>query len=483
MKKRGGYTLSDFLRITTPLVNKNQNVQPKPGPDPTGAFSIQNTTRVVQTHNQSELLKQNNGLREESDTPTLLLNLLKDPGVTVSYLKNVFMLEELYKLLPANNKTVTKEIESVFDLLLIKPEGLSQEMKNQENASTAFKGELFDFLRELSQNNRIKPETQVAIAQFLRALYSTRNKRDILDSVANNLRFLRGELSSSRVLTEKLDSLILQYMSKDAQDNFPQLKAQTLELIKDVEDSILFSPKLAKIVSILTYNLSRYNTNPDYVMEAAFRLRQYLDNQERIRFGELFEPYMTQMLENGGSQGRSPASEEDSKVVSMLVELISRQIESGKTSASESAKLESILHSLLSSPCNFTPLLHFVLPLQYNDMRAFAEVWINPDSDEKDMPEEAEGGGIHILMVIDVPNTGRFEAEFYVYETTIDFLLFCPGGCEKEYVEMTKDIPRLLSGSGYHLGKTRVAALEKTRSLMEVFKTLPYRRVGVDVKI
>lgn len=475
--------MSDFLRVTTPLVNKNQSVQPKPGMDPTGEFSLQNTNRVVQTHNQSELLKQNNGLRQENDAPTLLLNLLKDPGVTVSYLKNVFMLEELYKLLPANNKTVTKEIESVLDLLLIKPEGLPQEMKNQENASTALKGEFFDFLREVSQNNRGKQETQIAIARFLRALYSTGNKQDILDSVANNLGFLRGELSASQVLSNKLDALILQYMSKDAQNNFPELKAQTMELIKDVEDSILFSPKLAKILSILTYNLSRYNTNSDHVTEAAFRLRHHLTNLERIRFGELFEPYLTKMLEDGGIQSHVSESDEGSTVISVLVELISRQIESSKSSVSESAKLESILHSLLSSPCNFTPLLHFILPLQYDDMKAFAEVWINPESDEKDMPEEADGSGMHILMVIDVENTGRFEAEFYVYKSTIDFVLLCPSGCEKEYAEMMKDMPVLLSGTEYHVGKTRVAVLKETRSLMDVFKSLPYRRVGVDVKI
>lgn len=475
--------MSDFLRITTPLVNKNQNVQPKPGVEPAGSFSIQNPTKVVQTHNQSELLKQNNGLREGNDSPTLLLNLLKDPSVTVSYLKNIFMLEELYKLLPANNKTVTKEIESIFDLLLIRPNGLPQEMKNQENASTAFKGEIFDFLRTVSENNRMKPEAQVAIAKFLRALYSVGSQRDILDSVANNLTFLRSELSASRVLSEKLDKLIAGFNSKDAENIFPELKAQTLGLIKEIEDSILFTPKMAKILSIITYNLSRFNTNPDYLLESAMRLRHYLTSQERQQFSSLFDEYIAQLKENGGFSIRSAGMEEDSKVISLLVELISRQAETGKANLSDSLKLESMLHSLLSSPCNFTPLLHFILPVQYNETRAFAEVWINPESDEKDLPEEAGGKGMHILMVIDVSSVGRFEAEFFVYKSTIDFLLFCPKGCESGYEEMMKEVPKLLYGTEYHIGKTRVATLEKTRSLMDVFKSLPYRRVGVDVKV
>lgn len=47
-------------------------------------------------------------------------------------------------------------------------------------------------------------------------------------------------------------------------------------------------------------------------------------------------------------------------------------------------KVEKIIHSLLSSPCNFTPLLHFVLPVQYQDLHSFAEIWINPNGGEDD---------------------------------------------------------------------------------------------------
>ena len=137
--------MSDFLKITTPLVNKNQAVTPKPGTEAVGVLNLANTTKVLQTHNQSEILKQNNGLFEDG-TPTLLLNLLKDPGVTATYLQNIGMLEELYKLLPANNKTVTSEIENVFDTLLLQPDALAGEMKNQENASTSFKGVCKPFL-------------------------------------------------------------------------------------------------------------------------------------------------------------------------------------------------------------------------------------------------------------------------------------------------------------------------------------------------
>lgn len=489
--------MSDFLRITTPLVNKNQAVAPKPGIESAGVLNVASATKVLQTHNQSEILKQNNGLLEEG-TPTLLLNLLKDPGVTATYLQNIGMLEELYKLLPANNKTVTAEIENVFDALLLSPDGLAGEMKSQENASTAFKGQLFDFLRDVSAQNAENPEAQTAIARFLRAVYSTGSQRDILDSVANNLTFLRSELSGNSAFIKQLDALIEGFVSENANANFPQLKAETLAFVKQMENSVFYDPKLAKTLSILTYNLSRFNANPDYVTETAFRLRQYLTTAQRQEFLELLDAYLSKRsLQTANSatlpegldgsallaQNAASLQEKGSAVMDQLVDMITKQTSSGKMSVADSLKMEGMLHSLLSSPCNFTPLLHFILPVQYEDMRSFAEVWINPESDETDMPEGAGSGGMHILMVIDVDTVGRFEAEFYVYNNTVDLNLYCPKGSEAGYENMMKGIPKLFYGTDYHLGKTQVAPFEKTRSLMEVFKSLPYRRVGVDVKI
>ncbi len=475
--------MPEFLRVTTPLINKNQALQQKPGVDPTGAFSVQNTANVIQTHNQTELLKQNNGL-PENEAPTLLLDLLKDPTVTVSYLKNIFMLEELFKLLPANNKTMSEEIESIFEVLLIKPENLVEEMLNQERRSTAFKGELFDFLRTISEKEHDRSEVQQSIARLLRSINSMGNQKDILESVANNLSFLKQGLRGSKLFGKKLDGLIAGFRSDNAKAEFQRLKSDTIGLIKEIEDSILYTSKLGKTLSILTYNLSRFNTNTDFAAEAAYRFRQLLSPEDRKVFNQLFEEYVVALERAGGLNfiNVGDVAGQDRDVMSMLIKLIYRQSSNEELSAADSAKIEKMLHSLLSSPCNFTPLLHFILPLQQEDTRAFAEMWINPECDERDLPEGVTKG-LHLLMVIDIDGVGRFETEFYVYNSTIDFHLYCPKGCEEGFDGVLSALPKVIYGTGYHLGNTKVSTLASSRSLMEVFKSLPYRRVGVDVKI
>lgn len=80
--------MSDILRVTTPILPQNTPIQPNANAEAAGMFNILDPTKVIRTHNQSELLQQNTGLLN-GDTPTVLMNLLKDPAVAISYLKTI----------------------------------------------------------------------------------------------------------------------------------------------------------------------------------------------------------------------------------------------------------------------------------------------------------------------------------------------------------------------------------------------------------
>lgn len=468
--------MADLLKVTTPLINKNQPVQPRPGVDPTASFDLPQTSRIYQAQNRGELLKQNNSMFREGDAPALLLNLLKDPSVTVSYLKNITLLEEIFKLVPANNQAFTQEIEQAFENLLMQGDDIAAEIQRQGSDSTIFHGEIFDFLRDLVNENPQQPETLTAVAGMLKAMNNLLRKDDIIDAVRNSLRFIRDSVSSSQRLTAQMDDLLERFSREDAGRNFPELKRETLDLFKQLEESVLFSPKIAKNISISVYNLSRYNDSYETFQESAFYLRQRLGLSQRQRFARLSDDFIRSL------SSRPSTGADKSKVMDALIKILGQQSKQELDGAAEMGRTEKIIHSLLSSPCNFTPLLHFVIPVMNQDMKAFAEIWVNPDSDEKDMPEGA-GRGRHLLLVIDVEAVGRFEAELFVHGKTIDFSLFCPPGYEGPYEQMMKGTPRLMAELGYRPGELRLETLEHSRSLMEVFKSLPYRRVGMDVKV
>ena len=85
--------------------------------------------------------------------------------------------------------------------------------------------------------------------------------------------------------------------------------------------------------------------------------------------------------------------------------------------------------------------------------------------------------------LFDVESIGRFELELFVREKVIDFALYCPPAYTKVYSEIRDNLRSCAGQTGYRFGEIRVDRLDRPRSLMDVFKSLPYKRTGVDVKI
>ena len=468
--------MADILKITAPLINKN-TIQPnKQSTDPTVPFNLQDITKVIKSNPQSELLGQNNKLLQKDEGASILMNLLKDPAVTVQFLKNIFMLQEIISLLPVNNSTVTQEIQQLFNALLINPDQIVEEMLRQEYASTVFKGDLFDFLRKLiSEKPQLKSSEE--LTNLLKSINGILAKQDVLDSVANSLQFLSESLAPSKSLAESLQQLSLKFRQEDAIGQFSTLKQETLELLKEVENSILFSPKLAKIVPIVIYNLSRFQDNPDFLGESLADIMMFINGAEqKMQFRQLVADYIATFGENHKNADHS-------HIMNTIADIIGRQNEDVSSIMLGGEKIEKIIHSLLSSPCNFTPLLHFVIPVEYMNIKSFAEFWIDPNDTYSAQQGAETDQNIHMLIVFDISGIGEFEAELWAQGEKIQFSLFCPAQYLSEFSALSSKLSQITQNSSYKFERITIEKLERQRSLMDVFKTLPYKRTGVDVKI
>lgn len=467
------------MRVTTPLVNKSQAVEQKPNVDFQGPIPIQDTTRVPQPSAQSELLSQNNGMLQQEETSALLLNLLKDPSVTVNFLKSISSMEAVIKLLEVNNSPFTKEIEQMFGELLVPADDIAAEMGRQEHASTYFKGDLFDLMRDAIRQNPEQGELRESTVSFLKAITLFHTRREALGSVANSLEYLAKTLSASKGLSGKLLDLAARYRADNAPRQFTSIRQDTLSLFKEVEESILFTDDTEKVLRMAIYNLSRYNDNGTFLQESVSKmLLQLRGDKARETFLSALQEFLEQekLPENQRAQNRT--------ALGVLTNILERQLSDEELMASSADKMEKIIHSLLSSPCNFTPLLHYVIPVQYEDIQSFAEIWINPNGGEDDRDRVTSGEQvIHMLLAFDVESIGRFELELFVRDKVIDFSLYCPPAYAKIYDEVKSDLRACTGNTGYRFGEINVDRLDRPRSLMDVFKSLPYKRTGVDVTI
>lgn len=492
--------MSDILRVTTPLVNKTQVIDTRRSVENLTQFNLPDVTKVTRARPDNELQMQNNVLTGEEKTTALLMDLIKDPSVTVAYLRNISLLQEVFSLLPAANKAVTEEIREMFTALLLTPEELTDELRRQEEGSSQFKGELFDIIRDIieqqasSARKALKggdessgPELMKyaslrrTVADLLKALSGYTSREDVLDGLANNLEYLSKSLAPSRALSEELLLLSARFRRDDAPARFESLKKEVIALLAKVDESILLSPKIRKMASLTIYNLSRLGGDIDFLESALGRLFDYVpENELRERIlGLVMEFVEREPIEKGTEEaaGRS-------KVLHKLISIIDRQSEDAEILRGTGDRLEKIVQSLLSSPCNFTPLLHYILPMEHMGTRSFMELWINPNGEE-DAPERAavKGETYHLFAVFDIGDLGRFNMELYVRDKTVDFFLYCPPAFTKSFAGTGREIGKALNAFGYQFGDVRITDLERERSLMEVFRSLPYKRTGVDVKI
>ena len=464
--------MADILRITTPINDRNMISPNRPVTDPSVPFQLSDITKVIKPDAQTELTQQRNDFIERDTSATILMNLLKDPSVTVGYLKNIDSLQQIIKLLPVNNRSFTTEIEQLFNQLLISPEDIVSELLNQEAISSTFKGDLFDFLRQqLAQSG--KPEMIFGITNLLKSLNALESREMILNSVANNLTFLANSLSASAKLSDKLFELAGKFREENAAENFISLKGETLSLLEEVKNSILYTPKLQKTVPMIIYNLSRFNDNPSYLKEATGSLFTVLDgNENRQMLSELLTKYVQESGEG-----------KNSKVMDIIAQIIGKESENADINTLGGEHIEKIIYSLLSSPCNYTPLLHYIVPVQFEDMKSFAEIWIDPNAESTDNKGRTVNDCIHILMVFDIEGIGRFEAELAASGKDLMAKVFCPTAYVAAFSGLGKAVREQIASTGYRLLDLSVDKLNKQRSLMEVFKTLPHRRTGVDVTI
>lgn len=464
--------MADMLRVTSPVISKGVAQPDKAPRDSSVPFDLQEIQNIAKAP-AGHVLSQHSVIQNEAGAATLM-NLLKDPAVTISYLKNIYMLEEIINLLPVNNKAVTKEIRQLFDSLLIDPGNIVEELKDQENASTMFKGPLFDYLRNLLEERpQLRPET----ASLLKALNGSVARQDVLDSVGNSLDFLSEQLAGSRTLASTFAELAGKIRTVEGHDVFENVKAEILQALEELESSILHSPHTARVIPNILYNLSRYQDNDSFLQEALLSILVHVHGREEK---DILKNLVREYLE----EFRTPEHQENrSRIMDTLARIIEKQDRETPMNSLNGEKIEKIITSLLSSPCNYTPLLHFVIPVDYQGMKAFSELWIDP-KDEKSGESQGDGEErIHVLISFDIPGFGQMEAEFKVVNREISFLLFCPENYQTVFDGLMPEFRKIIESHGYRVVSVESRQMDHVRSLMDVFENLPYKRTGIDVKV
>jgi len=362
--------MADSLKVSPTMIK--QPAVSRHQADPQIPFQIKDVSKVNNLNVSKQTSSQNQTLLN-SDGPKLLMDLLKNPENSTHFLHSLYLLQEISQLVPLDNTVLNVELEKLFNSIFLKSDHVLSELLNQSKQSSLLKGELFDWIRKTLI---LHPEYEQKFIQLLKSMNHMKSKESFRQSLINQTLYLKNEFKNTKQI-----QFVEDYLSK-LEDN-TELSKAFIEMVNELEKSIVYRPEIKRNIGIMQYNLSRYlmESNLDDLLE-------YFKDCLKVEFNhfhQLLNDYINQPLSE-----YNPTS-----VIEKITQVLELEVSHSTLLGLTHDKIESIVISLLSSPSHFVPLLHFVLPMQSEILQAYSEVWIDVKNDHNQDSN-------HVLCAIEI---------------------------------------------------------------------------------
>ncbi len=254
--------MSDILRVTAPINHNdyNQNAQTMKPQTPEQVFELGNVDYVNKPNARDEQMAEQN-LKDQAGgmgLPKLQTAISKDPALASALLKGILSTDAMSALKASANSELLDKVTEFASEILLAPDEVSGDLIRQQDEATMFSGELWTALKDMIAGLADSPEKNeisAAVLDFLKAASSAAARDDIVKSISSSLRFLAGETAQSREIMD----LLLQTADKLNADNFSSVKYDVQALVNYLEKSLLLSDRTQNLLSLITYNLSRFN--------------------------------------------------------------------------------------------------------------------------------------------------------------------------------------------------------------------------------
>lgn len=441
--------MADSLKVSPTMIK--QPAVSRHQADPQVPFQIKDVSKVNNLNVSKQTSSQNQTLLN-SDGPKILMDLLKNPENSTHFLHSLYLLQEISQLVPIDNTVLSIELEKLFNSIFLKSDHVLSELLNQSKQSSLLKGELFDWIRNTLL---LHPEYEQKFIQLLKTMNHMKSKESYRQSLINQTLYLKNEFQNTKQITT-----IEAYLSK-LEDN-TELSKSFIEMVYELEKSVVYQLEIKRNIGIMQYNLSRYlmESNIDELLEF------FKDSlkEEFNHFNHLLNDYIKEPL-----NAYNPSS-----VIEKITQVLELEVSHSSILGLTHEKIESIVISLLSSPSHFVPLLHFVLPMQSELLQAYSELWIDVKKDD--------GQNLnHVLCAIEIEQFGHFEIELWQVNDRIKCDVYCPTELLELFKPVVNNLSKRIFESSYKLDQVNIKSLSQARSLLDVFTHLGELQNGINV--
>lgn len=420
------------------------------------------------------------------------------------YNNSPYMCKEYFNLLMSqiSSGTLRESLKNSFTRLykalfnkqdVNRPNDIKQEanITTSHNASTPKEESLDNYTTNLSQN---QPLTGNLTDKNLNKMGSESDIQHIAEStsedfVENNEEFEEETLTGYRkFLFDSMSEKSFMPLLKHSGYNIEQLlaaygrgKFSGMETLQNLVKGLFVHDETGEQFEAFLADFAKVNT----VQEAIDKLNELLRSMPDIPIRERLYGAFVDVIEQMALRNELPqhgVRPPVSSTLDSLTEFIQENINHPALKSLDSFNATNLLQSLLNAPGVFTPLAHYILPLDVNGTKAFGELWV--DNDENN-PNNTPGTqrNYHLFLTFDVESIGRFELDMYALGEDVNIALLYPPRFEKQIDPMKDRINKIIRNIGYNARTFETAPLQKPHNLTEIFPKIVDKRTTLNTRV
>lgn len=394
----------------------------------------------------SLVIPQNDPMAAES-VRTIVENSLNTDGL-VNFLNDIL-----------RNIPDMPERQTLYDALETVMEDIVQSYSPEENGDvSAEKAAILVFLSKLSGGAE-------SAEKVLSSIISGESSE--IDDEAKN----EAYKSSVQLTDSRIDYILNNYQSgiTTGKDAIGQLLA--LLIPRD-------SPDAAEVMKTVVKGTDNLSDMVDFLNRV---LENTPDIPERQTLCDAFEQIVGGMAQKQEMIAQKQSGYE-SETMKALTAFIDRNVNHPAIRGIDNFNASNLLQSMLNAPGVFTPLAHYIIPLQVEDTRAFGELWVDNDNTSSNKGGENGEKKYHLFLTFDVEAVGRFEVDAYSSGKELNLSVLYPKSYRYRVSNLTDKITKIAAGVGYNVQNFKTGILFKPHTLAETFPRINDNRKSFDIK-
>ncbi len=271
------------------------------------------------------------------------------------------------------------------------------------------------------------------------------------------------------------------YNIERTMNNYIRGKINGMDAVRNLTKGLFINDKGGENTAELMNDLSKINTMQELIDKLNEMLRSMPDIPIRERLYGSFVDIIDRMsVKNELPQHgvRPPVS----STLDSLTDFIEENINHPALKSLDSFNASNLLQSLLNAPGVFTPLAHYILPLDVDGTKAFGELWVDNDENNPNNTPSTQRN-YHLFLTFDVESIGRFELDMYALGEDVNIALLYPNRFETQIEPMKQRINKIIRNIGYNAKTFETAPLKKPHNLPDIFPKILDRRTSLNKRV